>query len=81
MWEGLLRPAHLLVILALAVLFFGPRRFPEFGRALGEGWKGLRSMFQSKDASAEDPENAQASYSIRRVKGLLRDSNESDQKR
>jgi TatA/E family protein of Tat protein translocase len=78
MWEGILRPTHLLVILALAVLFFGPRRFPEFGRVLGYGLKGLRSMFHSKDAPEDDPKNEQP---VRRIKGLLRDCNESDQKR
>lgn len=80
MWEGLFRPMHLLVILVLAILFFGPRRFPEFGKALGDGWRGLRSMFQSKDSSSEDLENEQGRSSVTRVKGLLRDSNESDQK-
>ena len=80
MWEGLLRPTHLLVILALAILFFGPKRFPEFGKAFGDRWKGLRSRFQSKDASAEDPENAPGGYPVRRVKRLLRGSDGSDQK-
>ena len=57
MWEGLLRPTHLLAILALALLFFGPKRFPEFGKAVGEGLRALKSMLQSKDAPADDAKN------------------------
>jgi TatA/E family protein of Tat protein translocase len=82
MWEGLLRPTHLLVILALAVLFFGPKRFPEFGRVLGHGWKGLRSMLQSRDDPPnKGPEDDEGRSSIRRVKALLRDSTENDENR
>jgi TatA/E family protein of Tat protein translocase len=79
MWENLLRPTHLLVILTLALLFFGPKRFPQFGKALGDGWRGLRSMFQSKEGSAEDPENEHGG-SVRHIKGLLRNSNETERK-
>lgn len=80
MWEGLFRPMHLLVILALAILFFGPRRLPEFGKVLGDGLRGLRSIFQSKDAPLEERENEQGRSTVRRVRGFLRDSNDNDQK-
>ena len=32
MIEGLLQPRHLLVILAVALLLFGPKRLPELGK-------------------------------------------------
>ncbi len=42
MFEGLFQPMHLLVILIVAMLVFGPRRIPELGKALGEGIKGFK---------------------------------------
>ncbi len=42
MFEGLMQPMHLLVILIVAMLVFGPKRIPELGKALGEGIKGFK---------------------------------------
>ena len=42
MFEGLLQPIHLLVILAVAVLLFGPKKLPELGKGLGEGIRGFK---------------------------------------
>jgi sec-independent protein translocase protein TatA len=41
-FEGLLQPMHLLVILGIAVLVFGPKRLPELGRGLGESIRGFK---------------------------------------
>lgn len=35
MFEGLFQPMHLLLILGIALLFFGPKRLPELGKGLG----------------------------------------------
>ena len=48
MLEGLFQPTHLLVILVIALLVFGPRRLPELGKGLGEGIRGFRDAM--KDA-------------------------------
>jgi sec-independent protein translocase protein TatA len=48
MFEGLFQPSHLLVILLLCVLIFGPKKLPELGKALGEGIRGF------KDSMAPD---------------------------
>jgi sec-independent protein translocase protein TatA len=37
MIEGLLQPTHLLVILAVAIFVFGPKKIPELGKSLAEG--------------------------------------------
>jgi len=42
MFEGLFRPMHLLVILVIALLVFGPKRLGEIGKSLGEGLRALR---------------------------------------
>jgi sec-independent protein translocase protein TatA len=53
MFEGLLQPQHLLLILAVAVIFFGPKKLPELGQGLG---KGIRSFRDSMKAATEQPE-------------------------
>ncbi len=49
MFEGLLQPMHLLLILGIALLVFGPKRLPELGRSLGSSIRGF------KDAMNDDP--------------------------
>jgi TatA/E family protein of Tat protein translocase len=34
-FEGLLTPTHLVIILAIALVVLGPKRLPEAGRSLG----------------------------------------------
>jgi sec-independent protein translocase protein TatA len=42
MFEGLFQPMHLLVILVIALLVFGPKRLGEIGKSLGEGIRDSR---------------------------------------
>jgi sec-independent protein translocase protein TatA len=56
MIEGLLQPAHLLIILAVALFIFGPKKLPELGQGLG---KGIRSFKESMRAVTEDTEKAE----------------------
>jgi sec-independent protein translocase protein TatA len=49
MFEGLLQPMHLLVILGIAILVFGPKKIPELGKGLGEGIRGFKSALQHDD--------------------------------
>jgi sec-independent protein translocase protein TatA len=47
----LLRPQHLLIILAIGLLFFGPQKLPELGKGLAEGIRGLKESLKAP----EDP--------------------------
>ena len=49
MFEGIMQPMHLLVILIIALLFFGPSKLGELGKGLGDG---IRHF---KKAMKEDP--------------------------
>ena len=52
MFEGLLQPAHLLVMFGIALLVFGPKKLPELGKGIGEGIRGFKSaMREHEDAS------------------------------
>jgi sec-independent protein translocase protein TatA len=53
MIEDLLQPRHLLVILAIAILFFGPQKLPELGKGLAQGIRSFKDSL--KDSSAEPP--------------------------
>jgi sec-independent protein translocase protein TatA len=53
MIEGLLQPTHLLIILAVAVFVFGPKKIPELGKGLAEGIRG----FQQGIKAGSEPDN------------------------
>jgi sec-independent protein translocase protein TatA len=51
-FEGLLQPMHLLVILIIAMFVFGPKKLPELGRGLGEGIRGFKKAMSEVDTLA-----------------------------
>jgi sec-independent protein translocase protein TatA len=57
MFDGLFQPTHLLLILAIALLVFGPRKLPELGQGLGKGIRGfkdaLKGITDEPDSAAE----------------------------
>ena len=53
MFEGLLQPMHLLVILVIAVFVFGPKKLPELGKGLGEAIRGFKKGLTVLDEPAE----------------------------
>ena len=58
MGEGLFQPMHLLVLLGLALLLFGPKKIPELGKSLGEGIRGFKSAMKDEEKPApNNPEN------------------------
>jgi len=52
MFEGLLQPLHLLLILVIARVVFGPKKLPEFGNGLGEAIRGFKKALD-EEASNE----------------------------
>jgi sec-independent protein translocase protein TatA len=59
MLEGLFQPMHLLVIFAIALLVFGPKKLPELGKGLGEGIRALKDGMKDgmKDAPPTQASN------------------------
>jgi sec-independent protein translocase protein TatA len=59
MFEGILQPMHLLVILVVGVLLFGPKKLPELGKGLGEGIRGfkdaIRNATEATDVTKPEP--------------------------
>ncbi len=48
MFEGLFQPLHMIVILAIVLIIFGPGKLPEIGAGLG------KSIREFKKALADD---------------------------
>jgi sec-independent protein translocase protein TatA len=55
MVEGLLQPTHLILILAIALILFGPRKLPELGQGLGKGIRGFKDALKGIAADSESP--------------------------
>ena len=53
MFEELLQPMHLLVILGIALLVFGPKKLPELGKGLGEGIRGFKGAMAAEKNEGE----------------------------
>ena len=52
MFEGIMQPMHLLVILFIALLFFGPSKLGELGKGLGDGIRHFKNAV--KEGSEEN---------------------------
>jgi sec-independent protein translocase protein TatA len=51
MFEGLLRPMHLLVILVVGLFVFGPKKLPELGKGLAQGIRGFKEAISGGENS------------------------------
>lgn len=57
MLDNLFQPTHLLIILFIALLVFGPKKLPELGKGLGEGIRGFKeSMNGTEPKDGQKPE-------------------------
>ena len=54
MTEGLFQPTHLIFLLAIALLIFGPRKLPELGQGLGKGIRGFKDALRGVDEVPEE---------------------------
>ena len=52
MLDGLFQPMHLLVIFAIALFVFGPKKLPEVGKGIGEGIKALKEGLRDEPKAA-----------------------------
>ena len=54
MFEGLFQPLHLLVILVIALLVFGPKKLGELGKGLGEGIRSFKQAVRDDKPASEN---------------------------
>ncbi len=55
--EGIFQPLHILLIIGIALLLFGPSKFADLGKGLGEGIRNFKSSMKEadKDKDKEAP--------------------------
>jgi sec-independent protein translocase protein TatA len=61
MFEGLMQPMHLLVILFIALLVFGPNKLSELGKGLGQG---IRNFKEAVNEGNDPAKNAAAKKDV-----------------
>lgn len=57
MFEGLLQPTHLLLILFIVLIIFGPKKLPEVGKSLGQAIRGLKEGINQAKEEVNKPED------------------------
>ena len=58
MMEGLFQPTHLILILAIALIVFGPRKLPELGQGLGKGIRGFKDALRGIGEDSQGPRSS-----------------------
>ncbi len=63
MFDNLFKPEHLLIILAICLIIFGPSKLPGLGKGLGEAFRGFKEGIKGSDTSdaAHRPDTASKS--------------------
>jgi sec-independent protein translocase protein TatA len=59
MLSDLMQPMHLLVLLVIAILFFGPSKLGEFGKGLGDGIRHFKNAMKESPAKPETSATAE----------------------
>jgi sec-independent protein translocase protein TatA len=54
--DGLFQPTHIIFILLIVLIIFGPGKLPQLGKGLGEGIKGFKEALKG-GASNETPKS------------------------
>ena len=55
--QGLFQPMHLIIILIIALIIFGPGKLPELGSSIGKAIKGFKkAMAEPEEKSGETSE-------------------------
>jgi sec-independent protein translocase protein TatA len=52
--RGLLQPTHLLIILGIVLLIFGPGKLPELGSSIGNALKGFKKAMAEPNEKSEN---------------------------
>ncbi|MGE0129299.1 MAG: twin-arginine translocase TatA/TatE family subunit [Blastocatellales bacterium] len=58
MFEGLFQPLHLIIVLGIVLLVFGPKKLPELGKGLGEAIRGFKRGVNEINEPEAEKKNA-----------------------
>ena len=54
MFEGLMQPMHLIVILVIVLIIFGPGKLPEVGNSIGKAIRGFKQAMNEPEKKPEE---------------------------
>jgi len=54
MFEGLLQPMHLIIILGIVLIIFGPGKLPELGGSIGKTIRGFKKAMDEPEKKPEE---------------------------
>ncbi len=54
MFDGLFQPIHLIFILVIVLIIFGPGKLPDLGRGLGKGIREFKDAMKGGLSSSSD---------------------------
>lgn len=54
MFEGIFQPLHLMVILGIVLIIYGPGKLPELGKSLGSGIRDFKKAMSARDEKPEE---------------------------
>ena len=57
MFEGLFQPMHLIIILVIVLIIFGPGKLPELGVSLGKAIRVFKQEMNEPEKKPEDETN------------------------
>ena len=60
---GIFQPMHLLVILVIVLIIFGPGKLPELGNSIGKAIRGFKKAMDEREHIPEDTSEAKKSES------------------
>jgi sec-independent protein translocase protein TatA len=68
MFEGLFQPLHMIIILAIALIIFGPKKLPELGAGLGKSLREFKKAMS--DVTTEMNVTPQAKETPKEITSL-----------
>jgi sec-independent protein translocase protein TatA len=54
MFRGLFQPMHLIIILAIVLIIFGPGKLPELGGSIGKAIRGFKQVRNEPEKKPEE---------------------------
>ena len=69
MFEGILQPMHLLLILVVALIVFGPKNLPAIGKGLGEAIRGFKKALDEGASDTVTPSQVSKNEYEKKISG------------
>ncbi len=64
--RSLFQPMHLIVILFIALMVFGPKKLPELGKGLGDGIRSFKDSMRERQENLAKTDNVTVSEAGRK---------------